>query len=145
MAACLWQANPSLSNMQIADAIRMSASQYDSPDDFLGYGIPDFLAANDILTVIDTYGNENPLVNVYPNPFRESFILDLSKFEKQMNGKDNLILEIYDLTGRLVGQQNLKESSGQVKINLLETAPEGIYFIKVKSEAYQYTGKIIKG
>lgn len=45
MAACLWQALPELSNMQIIKRILLSASQADTPDNAVGYGIPDAWAA----------------------------------------------------------------------------------------------------
>ena len=41
MAACLWQALPGKTAMQIRELIIKSAHQYDSPDYQLGYGIPD--------------------------------------------------------------------------------------------------------
>ena len=40
--ACFWQANPDKTNMQIIEAIKKSASHFDAPDHFYGYGIPDF-------------------------------------------------------------------------------------------------------
>ena len=49
MAACLWQAHPSASSMEIYNAIQQSAHQYNAPDDFLGYGIPNFMNAHYIL------------------------------------------------------------------------------------------------
>lgn len=49
MTACLRQAYPKKSNVEIMDAIRQSASQSAQPDSLLGYGIPDFLRAYNIL------------------------------------------------------------------------------------------------
>ncbi len=43
--ACLFQAFPNATNMQILDAVRLSASQIKNPDDELGYGIPDMYKA----------------------------------------------------------------------------------------------------
>ena len=40
MAACLWQALPDLTAMQLRELILRSATQYDAPNDTLGYGIP---------------------------------------------------------------------------------------------------------
>ncbi len=40
MAACLWSALPELTNMQLRDRILRFASQHDTPDNILGYGIP---------------------------------------------------------------------------------------------------------
>ncbi|PLX01288.1 MAG: serine protease [Marinilabiliales bacterium] len=42
MAACLWQANPELSNMEIIEIIKKSSDQYDKPDVKRGHGLPDF-------------------------------------------------------------------------------------------------------
>ena len=41
LAACVWSAYPTESNMQIRERIIKSAHQYDSPDRNYGYGIPD--------------------------------------------------------------------------------------------------------
>ena len=38
--ACLWSALPDKTNMEIIELIKRHASQYDAPDDELGYGIP---------------------------------------------------------------------------------------------------------
>lgn len=47
--ACLMQANDSADGKAIADALRLSGSQYNQPDRYLGYGIPDAWLANKIL------------------------------------------------------------------------------------------------
>ncbi len=44
--ACLWQANPDKTNMQIIDAIIRSADKIKKPDVKYGYGIPDFYKAH---------------------------------------------------------------------------------------------------
>lgn len=45
-AACLWQAHPDWTVSQLIQAIRGSGSQAFNPDAYMGYGIPDFLAAH---------------------------------------------------------------------------------------------------
>jgi len=50
MVACLWQANPGRRNTEIMEAIRQSASLANDPTAFLGYGIPDYLKADSILS-----------------------------------------------------------------------------------------------
>lgn len=49
LTACLWQSSPSKTNLEIIDAIKRSASQYNNPDSLMGYGIPDFLKAYEAL------------------------------------------------------------------------------------------------
>ena len=42
LVACLWQACPQKSAQEIILLVRRSADQYATPDDVLGYGVPDF-------------------------------------------------------------------------------------------------------
>jgi len=45
IAACLWQAFPELTNLEILNIIRKAADRYDNPDNDYGYGIPDMKKA----------------------------------------------------------------------------------------------------
>ncbi len=45
LVACLWQANPQLTNKQLMDIIRKSADRYNNPQLPYGYGIPDMQKA----------------------------------------------------------------------------------------------------
>lgn len=45
LVACLWQALPDKSAKEIIDLVRRSASQYQSPDNVYGYGVPNFWKA----------------------------------------------------------------------------------------------------
>lgn len=49
MIAALWSAFPEKTNAEILDAVRKSGSQANAPDNELGYGIPDFLRAYELL------------------------------------------------------------------------------------------------
>lgn len=42
LIACLWEAFPERTNKEIAQALFESASQFENPNNYLGYGIPDF-------------------------------------------------------------------------------------------------------
>jgi hypothetical protein len=41
ITTCLWQAYPEINNMGIIDAMQQSATKFSTPDDRVGYGIPD--------------------------------------------------------------------------------------------------------
>ncbi len=41
IAACIMEANPELSNIEVADIIIRSAHLYDHPNNYIGYGVPD--------------------------------------------------------------------------------------------------------
>jgi len=145
MATCLWQANPSLNNMQIASALRQSASQYLNPDDMLGYGIPDVVMANSILTVISGPDEEKALVSVYPNPFRDIFIIEAWGHGGKEAWNKQGTIEVSDISGRLIGTQNLSFTSSKSQtISLLQNSPKGLYFLKLEIGDQSITQKIIK-
>jgi hypothetical protein len=67
LAACLWQARPQLSNQQLLDTIRNSASIANHPDSVYGYGIADFAQA--LMSVDEqkiTDFKKFKLINAYP-------------------------------------------------------------------------------
>lgn len=49
LATCLWQGFPELNNMRVINALRLSGSKASTPDDRVGYGIPDLKKAMLIL------------------------------------------------------------------------------------------------
>jgi serine protease AprX len=72
LAAGVWQRYPSLTNVQVMDAIRNSGSQAISPDKFLGYGVPDY---DKIVELLDKTINDD-FFAVYPNPsFIDSIVI----------------------------------------------------------------------
>lgn len=61
LGTCLWQAFPEYNNMKILQALKQSASKYATPDDRIGYGIPNMkLAFTNLLT---EYASSNATVN----------------------------------------------------------------------------------
>jgi serine protease AprX len=49
LATCLWQGFPEVNNMKIVDVLKRSADKYTSPDNRVGYGIPDMKKATLLL------------------------------------------------------------------------------------------------
>src|SRR5690606_15770555 len=49
LITCLWQAFPEFGNATIFDAVQRSADKYNTPDDRVGYGIPNMRIAYEIL------------------------------------------------------------------------------------------------
>jgi hypothetical protein len=133
MAACLWQANPGQTNMQIADAIRQSGSQYLNPDDLLGYGIPNFVEANNILTVIDGLDPGDLNLTVYPNPFSNEIRISMVSTKGQGSG----IVILSEMTGKIVISQNIEFEIGssQIVIPNLDNLHPGIYLVTFRSDS----------
>ena len=142
MMACLLQANPDMSNMDLQNAVQSSGSLSSAPDNKIGWGIPDFMAAHNILTVID--GNEIDLftnVNLYPNPFSNSFEVT---FDAEANTSS--ILSVVDMTGRIVYEKLyiLDEGINILQVDNLDNLPSGIYFMRMESAHTSMTMKIVK-
>jgi subtilisin family serine protease len=55
MAACLWQAFPTLTNKEILNVIRESSNNYETPDRDYGYGLPDMAKA---MTIAQTLADK---------------------------------------------------------------------------------------
>ncbi len=137
--ACLWQSRPLMTNMQIRQAIIQSASQYQNPDDFLGYGIPDYMQARGLLTVVENNNMNSFQAEVYPNPFVDKFFLSFGNVSDQ-----KISLEITDLTGRLIWTKDMNISKSRMQIDALNGLDSGIYFLKISSGNSIQTLKLIK-
>lgn len=110
MAACILQSAPETPNMVLFDAIIKSADRYANPDTIYGYGIPYAPKAYEILNGKALAGvlSEQILaetgIGVFPNPAVTDFKLVIDNDELPWEGS----LELIDMNGKLVWQQQLK-------------------------------------
>lgn len=141
LAACLWQAKPSATNMEIIRAIEKSSHQYHSPDSLLGYGIPDFSLAMAILKV-SVQEKTVELKKVHPNPFSDHIRILLNVYSQE-----DVILKLTDITGKTVlakRYQNLSLGPQQITIPISRTFPKGLYILRLSSGNYAVHKKLIK-
>jgi hypothetical protein len=61
LGTCLWQGFPEFNNMRIIRALKEAGSKYSTPDDRIGYGIPDMKAA--FTSLLIEYATSNATVN----------------------------------------------------------------------------------
>ncbi len=142
LAACLWEAFPSATNMQVRRAIIASASQAGDPDTMLGYGIPDFYKAHWHLKKItgQKIGGSH-VISMYPNPFKEN--LELTLFSVH-SGKYRL--RIINETGQTVKVKNLDLDQGvnNFRFRNLSELSGGIYLLSITGDGFHTTKKVIK-
>jgi serine protease AprX len=141
LAACLWQAKPSATNIEIIRAIEKSSHQYYSPDSLLGYGLPDFSLAMAILK-IPTQGKTIELTKIYPNPFSDQIQISLKIFSQQ-----DVIFELTDITGKTVlikTYRNLDLGQYQITIQSQRAIPKGLYILRIHSGNTSLFKKLIK-
>lgn len=143
MAACLWQANPQLTNMQIFRAIEESAHLFQNPNEFFGYGIPNFAMANLILSGYSPADlDQSQLFPVYPNPFTEQLTGAFYSSEKQdikirlVNGAGQQI----DVIDTAIG----KTCALKFQFNGMQKLAEGVYYLQVLSGSGKYLSKVVK-
>jgi serine protease AprX len=136
LATCLWQKHRDVTNYEIIEAIRRTASQYHSPDTLLGYGIPDLELADLLLSSTKTAALR---VHVFPNPATQVIHLWFREDEEEGN-----VYEIIDVTGRMVQQGRIFPSSQhQAEVNVERLTP-GTYIILVHTGNSRMKGIFIK-
>jgi serine protease AprX len=133
LITCLWQAFPEFTNMEIIQAVEKSSSIYNSPDDRIGYGIPNFHISYDDLNQQRSLRNITTIlgsnwIKVFPNPFTNNFSVAIKPpHTSQANFK------LYDALGRLYLSKQFSLQAGQdqlIQFNSLQPLQRGIYTLK---------------
>ncbi|MEZ4806966.1 MAG: S8 family serine peptidase [Flavobacteriales bacterium] len=139
LVACLWQLHPDRTAQDIMDAVRRSASQFDTPDDRLGYGIPDLLAAHDHLVMTTTVheAHEHVGVTLFPVPFTDRLTV-VGAEGQEMN------IALCDPIGRVVLSRTMKAVGGPIELHGLGDLPEGAYLLHVVADGIRTTRSVIK-
>ncbi len=142
-AACLWQAHPGKTNMEVLKAIEQSANYFQTPGDSLGYGIPNFILADLLLggTILELPTGDN-LVGIYPNPFND--ILEIKFFSA---ASQKLEIEVMDGIGKIVMQKTEAITKGMmnsITLSSLSHVQQGMYFVLVKANDNRYLRKVVK-
>lgn len=142
MATCLWQAHPEMTIMEIQEAIKQSGSNATTPDDYMGWGIPDFQEANSILTTTNPAIFIDNLVATYPNPFNDFLFVEINN-----DTTEKIDFELFDVAGNVVYSQAFEVSSNNNKVKLtneIEALSQGIYFLKIRAKNKTVITKVIK-
>ncbi|WP_370000484.1 S8 family serine peptidase [Winogradskyella sp.] len=129
--ASLWQAIPDATPTEVMDFVRQSASQFITPDDLLGYGIPDLALARS-LGLGETLVEQ---INIYPNPVNDNLYVELPT--QLLNTE----VKIYNQLGQKVLQTVLNANREVVNVENLAT---GFYVMKLSSETNSRTFKFVK-
>jgi serine protease AprX len=140
MSACLWQAHQNNSNMDIINALQQSGSQASNPDSLIGYGIPDFVAADTFLSQNNIVKTSREDIRISPNPFRSSLTV---LFESNIAGMNtHIILE--SINGKKVIEMTDTGGNKKITINNLAHLTRGVYLLFVHSGNQQWVKKVVK-
>lgn len=140
MAACLWQANPQLSNMEIINIFRKSASQFFMPDSVYGYGIPDMIKADWMLQSAEEMKDSTVTsFTLFPNPASGYFYLQIYRPEE--TDEEVIILNFYDLLGNLYRQEMRQITGEQFMIDVRDISglATGLYLLEIQLSGRRHT------
>jgi hypothetical protein len=126
--ACLWQAHPEWSVAELIDRVQRGASQYYTPDKFLGYGIPDIYGIHCDANSIKHTATDRHDIYMADN------MLHLP------TTSHTTTLTIYDTCGRVVWNSTLVQGTDKVDLGHIE---KGIYIVTVTTNDSQKAQKII--
>ncbi len=143
-AACLLQANPNATNMDLYNAIKRSSSHFNNPNNEIGFGIPNFGTADLILKQKDlSQLYEKQELLIYPNPVKDEILYVDFYSEKSQN----ITIEVADSNGKIVHteQRNvLSNSMNRITLTLKRGLSKGIYFVSINTGDKKFSGKFIK-
>lgn len=138
LVAGVWQRYRSLTNLEIIDAIRNSASQANSPDNRLGYGIPGYRAVVNFLE----QNSQAHDFEVYPNPVYSDSIIIKPKNPEDISACN---IELISATGQSVFRKHVQFTWANATYAAnLKDVQAGIYFMRITWQDKKFTYKLIK-
>ena len=132
LVACLREANPQRSYLEIMRAVVVSGHRFNNPDVFVGYGIPDACKADSLLKTYNSVSVENVRLQnklgLFPNPANQT--AQLVALDPAIKIKH---AEVLSATGVLVFSANV--SSPDEIVLLLHGMKPGVFFVRVTDAA----------
>jgi serine protease AprX len=138
-AACLWQSRPGVTNFRLYEGIEASASKFDDPDTLMGYGIPDFSKAFNILSLPR---RTSFLSSIYPNPFNDHLVVT---FRSETN--QDIRITIFDIMGKVVYSGEIltgRAGENKIEINDLGSLSKGFYLLRITDKFSTESKSLIK-
>lgn len=143
MSACLWQSHPEMTVMEVYEAIKESSSYATDPDNYMGWGIPNFNGADSILTVITPPSYNELLITAIPNPFSNNLHVEVN-----IDSAETVSVELISLAGEVVIRMTYDLTKFDNSFDLstgIVSLPQGIYFLKVVTKNKTAVLKVFKG
>ncbi|UBM59426.1 S8 family serine peptidase [Marinilongibacter aquaticus] len=140
LVAGMVQAFPDLTALQIRELLLESSSQFDSPDNDLGYGIPSFVRASALVRIEQLRAGTDKSVLTFPNPSGEKDNITVFVTKKDLG--DSFNLELYNTNG--VKVLETKFSSPLFELSKSEmNIPPGLYYLKVYNDRFEETTRVV--
>ena len=140
MTACLWQAHPNRTNMEIINAIILSSHLHENPNDSLGYGLPNFALA-DLLLTAPRNQSISEIIAIVPNPISSN-----SHLYVYVSNTNVMSMEAYDIKGNRINKFNFSltpQSNNQINLSFLRKNAVGTYLLKIRIAGQEFVEKVV--
>jgi len=132
MAACLMEAHPQRSNMEVIQSIRESGDRFATPDTAYGYGVPNACVADSLLSILDSLATFSELFAqpdryfaFYPNPVTDQLVVEMKQFDWVPES-----MEVFAADGTLVQARDTDPAAQRWSLDTGALSP-GIYMLKL--------------
>lgn len=134
LAAGMWQSNPELTNLELMELLKSTASQSNSPDNLVGYGIPRFQSPEGL--------SEKFITNLYVvNPIvNQTLELNLKYNLTQAQLADILLFDAY---GKLVVSIKNASFFEHNRYQLPTSLSKGLYLLRLQNGSSNKEYKLV--
>jgi serine protease AprX len=137
LVAGVWQRYPELTNIEVMNVIRQSASQAANPDNLLGYGIPNFKA---VVNYRERIPQDHDF-EIYPNPINDTIRLTVQEPEQITSCEVELVSSIGQVLYRDTAQFSWLNRTYSIDSTQLA---RGMYYMRVWYGKKKMVFKIVK-
>lgn len=137
LAAGILSEFPYLTKDELFDMLLRSSSQFDRPDNEIGYGIPNYVAAERLLNIQDAIAPNDILL--FPNPLSQGNLR--IAMGEAIEGEIEAIY-LYNRQGELVWNGGIEQQDPVVSVDLSHLQA-GLYLVQIKSTAGTRTKKLV--
>jgi hypothetical protein len=139
LVAGIWQQYPELTNKQLINAVRFSASQSANPDNLMGYGIPNFKAVVNYLE--EQMFNQTDYFIAFPNPF--SSLITIRPNDPELFS--TVQFNMFTSTGQLIEERQLNfDWLNRTYDSDYSALPAGLYILLLTFEERTFSFKMVK-
>ncbi len=144
LATCLWQGHRDKTNFEIMEVIEQAATQYEEPDEYMGYGIADFYKATklieDNIPINQNIDQENVAFN-FDHSLADQMIYYVSSTSERIK------MELMDLSGQVLEEQEgfvVQNKNYAFTFKKWQDLPAGTYLAAVYNQSSPKYFKLVK-
>jgi subtilisin family serine protease len=139
LATGIWQAYPDINVSNLVTAFLGSSSNFASPDNDFGYGVPSYKALCNYLSVEES----DVWFTTYPNPLETTNYLRIKVYDPIAD--NNIRIKLFDTLGKPLKDEKLTITWKDNEYFLEMTSlPRGIYILNLQSDSNFSQVKILK-